>query len=650
MIIMVEDREPDNPDRSTNQDRASAQADIKIDPGETVKKYDLDKEFPEFTGWEAIGFHRGLGREFWQVMIELITTSLDIFIISLLLPILAPFPEVGGYQGIAGGIYALVYTAFDVGTNFGLNRFIAEYRIKNVKKMLQFISFTIWWQSFTGLIQVTILSIFTFQVIVNSNFAYLAWILLLGLQKQYPGWLGVFRSTLEGMQHLGKVEVLRFLQGQVVERILTIGFVLYFRWVGETNVNIGLLMGVIIGNVIGSYIDDFIFEAIAAYYLHGILKKYFGLSIRDCFTLHYDRDVMREIIFYSLQGSALPFLSSFVGTYTFFTYVGNINAYAYWSTIIGRGIAFAGQIRQFGDFSLSTAIAESYMSEKKTLSEFYISSSVKWRYMFMIMIAFIILAILPYFYIVIRELGAFKYYIGAENFIIAGVFIRLAWPFVEIPDAVMWGTKKITQFNIIRVCEELGKLLNTWFFVVFLRVHETWGTFGLLFLIGFSQWIPIWIKTAACYIYIQKRVLNIKIYWRSTIIIPAIAALPNILITQLWYYTGFFPLKAAIGMEATIAISIAVLFFVVIFTYFPLTALLGGFDEYQLFTLKKAIDLSGPSKPIFKIVEKLVIKSAKISRKVGVFGRYPIPHEEAHKEIRELMEIKRFELNKNKRK
>nr|MDO8083893.1 hypothetical protein [Candidatus Sigynarchaeum springense] len=76
----------------------------------------------------------------------------------------------------------------------------------------------------------------------------------------------------------------------------------------------------------------------------------------------------------------------------------------------------------------------------------------------------------------------------------------------------------------------------------------------------------------------------------------------------------------------------------------------GGFDEYQLFTLKKAIDLSGPSKPIFKIVEKLVIKSAKISRKVGVFGRYPIPHEEAHKEIRELMEIKRFELNKNKRK
>jgi hypothetical protein len=44
-----------------------------------------------------------------------------------------------------------------------------------------------WYQSFTGLIQITILSWFTFQVVVNSEFAYVTWILLLGLQKEYPG-------------------------------------------------------------------------------------------------------------------------------------------------------------------------------------------------------------------------------------------------------------------------------------------------------------------------------------------------------------------------------------------------------------------------------------------------------------------------------
>jgi hypothetical protein len=103
------------------------------------------------------------------------------------MPIIQPFPEIVGYQTIAVGLFAFIYTIFNLGANFGLNRFIAEYRVKNVKRMLQYVSFTMWYQSFTGLIQITILSWFTFQVVVNSEFAYVTWILLLGLQKEYPG-------------------------------------------------------------------------------------------------------------------------------------------------------------------------------------------------------------------------------------------------------------------------------------------------------------------------------------------------------------------------------------------------------------------------------------------------------------------------------
>lgn len=28
---------------------------------------DFEKEYPEFTGWESVGFQRGLGRELWQI-------------------------------------------------------------------------------------------------------------------------------------------------------------------------------------------------------------------------------------------------------------------------------------------------------------------------------------------------------------------------------------------------------------------------------------------------------------------------------------------------------------------------------------------------------------------------------------------------------
>jgi hypothetical protein len=250
--------------------------------------------------------------------------------------------------------------------------------------------------------------------------------------------------------------------------------------------------------------------------------------------------------------------------------------------------------------------------------------------------------------VLIYELPALRYYRGAELFIVSGIFIRLLWPFVEIPDAIMWGAKRITQINIIRVAEELMKLFFTWYFVIFLRVQETWGLVGLVFLIGFKDWVPVWIKTVICYVYINKRVMNVKIYWRSTIVIPLIASLPNIGMAQVWYAFVFFPMKAAIGLETTLAISIALLFMVVIFSYFPIIALLGGLDDYQLFTFRKAVDLAGPSKPLFKAVEWLVIKSVGIAKRLGWHARYPIPHEEAHKEIRELMEIKRASLGSNK--
>ena len=157
-----------------NETNLSSDSNQDINPSlqnqdEIAQKYEIETKFPEFIGWESIGFHRGLGREFWQLILEMISLVASIFILSLLMPILAPFPEISGYQNVAAGIFAIVYTLFDMGTNFGLGRFIAEFRLKNVNKMLQYVSFTIWWQSFSGLIKVTILSWFAFQVLVKSQ-------------------------------------------------------------------------------------------------------------------------------------------------------------------------------------------------------------------------------------------------------------------------------------------------------------------------------------------------------------------------------------------------------------------------------------------------------------------------------------------------
>lgn len=609
----------------------------------------LEEEFPEFKGWELIGFHRGLGREFYQIIIELITAALYMVVLGYLMPILNPFPEIQGYKKVADGLFLIIYRIFDMGTNFGLNRFIAEYRVKDPKRMVQYVSFTFWYQSFTGLVQISLLSYYMFQIFVNSNLAYLTWIMLLQMQKQYPGCLGIFRGTLEGLQHFNKVEIINLVQNQIFEQVSVLVLVITFRFYGEGNVSYGILMMIILGHVIGSYIDDVLFSFVSMYYLKKILTKYFNLNLHDMFRLGWSKQVIRDVLYYGLQGSVFPVLAGFVETWVLLIWVAEINAFTTWVALISTGMGLAGPIGQFGDFALQTSIAESYSNGKKKLAEFYLAYSLRWRLFFMTMLTMVLFAALPFYMIAITDLKAFEYYEGAELFLIPGVIYKLLRIYVDIPTSVMIGAKKISQHNILRVIEELGKVFFTWLLVSVFRIHETWGIVGLTLIVGYRHVIPYFgIKALGGMLYVHKKIVPVKFYWMPTFVIPIIASLPSIGIAQLYYYTAFFPMANAIGLIPTLAIAVSMLFMIILFTFFPLNALFGGFDDYQIHTFKKAIDLSGPSKPIFKQVYKLVRMGTRAARKIGWHGKFPIPWEEAHVQMRELMLMKRETMVRSK--
>ena len=344
---------------------------------DAIEKFDLEKDYPEFKGWEAIGFQRALGRELWQIIIEQINNALYLFIMMYLIPIIQPFPEIIGYNGVAAGLFTVFYVAFDTGTNFGIFRFISEYRIKDTNRMLQYIGFYLRYQMLTGIIQITLLSWFTFAVVIQGNYAYLTWMLLLILQKQWPGMLNIFKTVLSGFQHHAKVEILNLMQGQIVERLSMIGFVLIGRWFGETNPAVGIIMGICIFTHIGNYVDDIIFGFISGYYVNKILKKYMNLSLRDVFSVKISKDVLKEMIFYGVQGSLLPIFSTAVSTFTLLAYTQEIPSYISWSALVSYGSMFSGVVSQFGDFALGTSIAESYSNGKKKLAEFYVTYSLR---------------------------------------------------------------------------------------------------------------------------------------------------------------------------------------------------------------------------------------------------------------------------------
>lgn len=125
----------------------------------------------------------------------------------------------------------------------------------------------------------------------------------------------------------------------------------------------------------------------------------------------------------------------------------------------------------------------------------------------------------------------------------------------------------------------------------------------------------------------------------TTFIIPLISALPIMGIAFLWNNYVFPPLSDAISVLPAAALTIAVGFIILpLGIFLPLTGLLGGWDDFQLKTFKKAVELSGPSKfitvPFYKAVELGVRLNPKLH------NRFKIPWERAERQIKELQIMK----------
>ncbi len=121
--------------------------------------------------WEKIGFHKPLAGFWYNLIFSLISMILGLFISGVIVNIFYPYPESNGYRNVTGGIFGLLFTIFDLGTHMTMDRFIAEARIKNPARMLNYIQYFVWYQAFTGLVQVTVVSIYALFIVPNGPLA-----------------------------------------------------------------------------------------------------------------------------------------------------------------------------------------------------------------------------------------------------------------------------------------------------------------------------------------------------------------------------------------------------------------------------------------------------------------------------------------------
>src|SRR5512136_964662 len=121
------------------------------------------------------GYANATAKFWYSVLLVVVDIILGFVMTGLLAKYIYPYPEAGGYAGVAAPFFGIVYTVCDIATWGAIERFIPEYRIKNPKEMIKFVRFFIAWQSFSGLGQFTALSIYAIYFAKDTALSYAMW-------------------------------------------------------------------------------------------------------------------------------------------------------------------------------------------------------------------------------------------------------------------------------------------------------------------------------------------------------------------------------------------------------------------------------------------------------------------------------------------
>lgn len=620
-----------------------ASVDAEIDALEQASLEGMDEIIATGGKWEDIGFHRPLGNFFYGVSLGVITSILGLALLSFITGLLYPFPEIQGYNNIAGGLFALIYQAFDTGTAFGIERFIAEWRVKDPARMVKYCQFYIWYQMMTGVVQITIVSVFTLQVIRFQDLAYLTWLFLIICQKQWPGMLGIFRSVLNGLQLYNKTQILGLISGTFFQNLTNIVFILLGRWIGANDPAVGELVGMAIGACIGVYVDDFFAMWLSAYYFNKAMKP-FGYTAIDCFRVEFDREIVKQCMWFGFQVSVVPLVSTAISTSVLLMMIDSIPSFATYRALLSWIGGITGFIDQ-GNFALVPSIAESFMNGKEKLAQFYIANSLRWNGFLGMMLSFVLIAAMPMVLDVILGLPGLEYYSLSFVFFVPSLLHRMILPFIAYPDSILVGVLRINFYTFSRVLEEFIYIAENWFFMYVVRIQDQFGLAGIVWLLAMERFIGRIIKMVMMWVYIHRKVFKVKFYFYQMLICPTICGAPILVFGWLWKPLVFDPMIPLFGFLGEYAIigpaAITILVAIIalpLLVFLPLTGLLGGWDTFGLMTFKKAIKISGPSKPFANMLYKSVMAGVRRSK---LHNKYRIPWEVPMREIKELMIMKR---------
>jgi hypothetical protein len=476
----------------------------------------------EVSEWEEIGMHRQIGGFLIQLFITLLIVIPRVVLSIMIYPtIIMPYPQAAGWYSFSVNLFLGLWTLFDLGTSVALAKYFAEYRISQPEEAIKYAQIFVWFQCFTGVVQITIVAFLGSILFPHTYLAHLSYVFIAHSLFQFPGFTLLFIHVFRGMNRVDYQQVVNILYYAVFNIITPYIFILIFRWWGAQNPIFGEALAGAIGQAMGMYITEWLTFVVSVF-----LFKKLGFSPSTLFRVDFRSEQIKKALKFGAKWTIGAATVPLVWFYQMLLVSTNL---LNWSALQGQyqlAWDLAIMVSVVGLFmeAMLGGISEAYSHAKKRLTELYTAQGLKWGAFFVFWLVSSLAAVGPR-----AILGA-----AGPDWAYAA---HLLWFFLLFQIMGFWswlgdwmfaGAERTGLAAAVWVLEQVIRAIAmTWFVItepVVLGIYLG-GMPGII--VGYC--IGLLVKDIAVWTLVRRYIAAPKLYAWASYIGPGLAAIVNYL-------------------------------------------------------------------------------------------------------------------------
>ncbi len=528
------------------------------------------------TEWEEVGFHRALGGFLFILAIGVfLFIPLVLYQNVVLFGILLPSAQARGYWSLVVNFFNTFWLLFDWGTSTAFVKFFSQYRVKDPARGFKYVQLFVWWQAITGTVQVMLVVLAAAFFVPQTQYAHLAWFLIVHALIQFPGFLRVFQYCFRAFQRLDFDQILNLViaMSPMVLQAATVWMM--GRW-GAGHPAFGKHLGAALGLGLGAYAVE-LFTFLVGF----LLYRRLGLNARLIFLAHFDKETVKSALSFgfpiTLAGVIGALGYSVQVTLTVRYILNYAEVQGNWDVISPNGLIQAYSAVAALYYGLMPGLSESLSHGRKVLSQYYVAQGFKWGGLMSAFLLSVLLGTGDRF--ILGALG--KEYVRATQWLLI---------------MALWGAVQFPAWFSDRIQEAAGRPgLQAWmlFFEQSLRIILMIALLRPLQMVGLmlAYMVALPAKDLVAWFINHRLILPLRIYWWQTVAAPLLAALANYTLLRLVGNVIWQPDQ----VHAAVLFIIGLIGSLPVFAFF--NGLFGGWDEGGLDEFRRSVRLASLARP-----------------------------------------------------